>query len=326
MADLFTRLLSSVATAVGLKPKSRRPKEFGAPDVLPERSEQWNSRQRETPLAIRNHWPQTASTEENSFQIVVETLNGKSLYFDVLPTETVVKLKSKILRKEGTLPELQRLSSNGKPLEDGNRLSDYGLKRSSIVCLVSHSQATSRMGQWKGSLKVKTLTGKTITIDCQHRDTIDVVKDKIQDKEGFPPDQQCLIFAGKQLEDGRTLLDYNIQKESMLHMILRSRGGLQIFIKTPSDKIIAIEIELSDTVYNFKSKIQEKEGVPPEQQIILLDDTELKDNQRLQDYKVGPKSSFRVAFRRTVAVGMPTVTEDPKKLWAPSTLEQEAVH
>ena len=162
----------------------------------------------------------------NQIKIYVQ-FNSQNEGFLVHQTESVESLKDLVRQHYSIDPNNQKLIYSNRQLENGNTIQDYSIQNGATVYLVVHnnSQASSYSVP-KVQIFVEGLDRRQYTIDVSLKDRVESLKNQISNKTGVPVDQQRLIYGGKQLENGNTLDDYGIQRDSTIHLVLRLRGGL----------------------------------------------------------------------------------------------------
>ena len=206
-------------------------------------------------------------------QIYFKTETGRTFSAQLLGFHTFNNVKAIIQDNEGIPQDTQELVFEGKPLEDKDyvKLPD----KSTVLLTIKRIE-----------IFLKGPADETITLTVATSDSVENVKCKIQVMKGVPPEQQRLLFAEAEMRDGRVLSDYNVQNESTVQLLVRPKGGMQIFVKTLASKVIPLEVINSDTIEEVKAKFYAEDGIRPDMQQLTLSGKLLENEKTLEDYDI----------------------------------------
>lgn len=223
-------------------------------------------------------------SEISQGSIVIKVANHQPLVLDVRGSDTVNDVKAKIHQLEPQLsPERQRLVFAGNELDNSKTLGNYGIRNGDLLHLLFVPQ-----------LKVRTPTGETVNVKVSSSDLVSTVKTKVYKQIGVNPEYQCLLFAGKEMEDYRTIGSYNIlgQIEPTVHLVVRPA---LIYVRSlTEEETISVDYTPNDTISSVKDKIQMKLGLPCNQQILIFRYQVLEDDRKISSYHIQSRSTIYV--------------------------------
>ncbi|XP_077251976.1 polyubiquitin 11-like [Tasmannia lanceolata] len=204
----------------------------------------------------------------------------KTITFSVKSSDKISYIKALFREKEGLPANRQaELLFARNNLQDSQTLDDYDIKKDSVLDIdIVGMQIFVKIPS----------TGKKVALEVMSGDTIQNVKDKIQEEEGIPSKQQTIIYAGRSHEDNQTLAAYNIPMEATLHMV---------FLKQYNGESITLEVEGSNTTDQVIAKFQEKMGETTPVLCLIFGRKPLQHDLTLSDYGIDKNSIIYVVYR-----------------------------